>query len=104
MSKNAETKTTTFDDGAFLRTALVVDEAHVGSIDVVDKRGKRLGQINIFVGEDSLIVDVLDIEKRFPNKRALAFTRHSSRDMDAFPESTLVSVDFRRKEKGDDEA
>ena len=105
MSKNAETKTTTFDDGTFLRTALVVYDPHVGSIDVLDKRGNRVCQINIFVGENSLIVDVLDVDKRFPHKRALCFSKQERRAMETFEESSLVSVDFRpRKEKGDDEA
>jgi UDP-glucose 4-epimerase len=106
VSKNAETRTTTFDDGTFLRTAIVVDEAHVGSLDVVDKTGKRICQVNIFVGEESgsLIVDVIDVERRFANKRALAFAGHDRRDMEAFDTSSLISVDFRpRKEKGDDE-
>lgn len=104
MSKNAETKTTTFDDGTFLRTALVVRAPRAGSIDVLDKRGKRVCQINIFVGEGSLIVDVLDVDKHFPRKRALCFTKQERRVMETFEASTLVSVDFRGKEKGDDEA
>ena len=103
-SKNAETKTTTFDDGTFLRTAIVVPAPRAGSIDVIDKRGKRVCQINTFVGEDSLIVDVLDVDKRFPLKRALCFTKQERRVMETFEASSLVSVDFRsRKEKGDDE-
>jgi len=108
VSKNAETKITIFDDGHFVRTAIVVDDANVGSIDVVDKSGQRVCQINVFVGELSVVVDVIDIDKRFPQKRALCFTNQgygeNRRILDAFKTSSLVSVDFRRKEKGDDEA
>jgi hypothetical protein len=76
---------------------------------VVDKSGKRVCQVNIFLGKHSLIVDVIDIDKRFAHKRALCFTNRGGygdnrRVLEAFEESSLVSVDFRRKEKGDDEA
>ena len=67
---DAETHTTTHDDGTFIRTAIVCDRGDTGSLDLVrSKDGKRLAQINISFlentdGEECLIVDVIDVALR----------------------------------------
>jgi hypothetical protein len=106
VAKDAETKTTTRQDpeDGFIRTALVIDAkdaAKTGSIDVVDGTGKRLCQINIShgkaEGEEYLIVDVIDVDENFPQRRALHFTDQRRHAMDLGPEAVIVSTDFRRK-------
>lgn len=93
-SKRADTKTTTYDDGEFTRLAIVVDVgSEAGSVDVVDASGKRLCQINLFAYTDALIVDVIDVDNRYTDRRALTF-RNGTRE--AVPADKLVSVDFRK--------
>lgn len=103
--EDARTPTTTYDDGKFVRTALVVGEGEYGSVDVVCARtGKRLCQLNVFYepkaadgAEDALMVDVIDVEKRYPARRALVFSRTKGRSHINVPEDgNLVGVDFRR--------
>lgn len=105
-SVHATTKTTTYNDGKFVRTAIVVggDEENTGSIDLVDADGARLAQVNISFLPDSdglevLIVDVIDVDNRYTNRRMLAFTSTERVIKDA--PGRLVSVDFRRPIKSD---
>lgn len=104
-AKDAQTKTTTREDpeDGFVRTALVIDGAKTGSVDVVDSTGKRVCQINISYSagkkddEEYLIVDVIDVDDLFPERRALHFTDKRRHAMDLGPDANLVSTDFRRK-------
>jgi hypothetical protein len=90
------------DDG-FTRTALVLDKGGP-SVDLVTPDGRRVAQINISYsvskedgGEEYLIVDVIDVDKRFPQRRALHFTDQTRHCADLGPDANLVSTDFRRK-------
>jgi hypothetical protein len=103
-SREAHTKTTTHDDGKFIRTAIVCEGGNTGSIDLVTADGIRLGQINIsFLPERSsvggepecLIVDVIDVDERYEKRRALAFSNKERKILDVPEGGKLVSVDFR---------
>jgi len=99
---NAFTKTRLYDDGQFIRTALVVGDGDTGSVDLVDTRGVRLAQVNIsFIpkrdGEEVLIVDVIDVDKRYTERRALVFSPTSRQAVDVPEGGNLVSTDFRVK-------
>jgi len=88
----------------FTRTAIVVEGNDTGSIDLVDRHGNRLCQINVSYlpssdGEETLIVDVIDVDKRFTTRRALAFSPADRRILDVPQGGNLVSVDFRRPVK-----
>ena len=103
-SSDAATATTTHDDGTFIRTALVCDH-HNGSVDLVAADGTRLAQVNIFYasnsdGHECLIVDVIDVDKRYSNLRALAFSNEKREIVNVPPGGNLVSVDFRRPVPG----
>jgi hypothetical protein len=102
QSRDAFTQTAVYDDGTFTRTALVVGDGDTGSIDLVDARGVRLAQVNIsFIpkrdGEEVLIVDVIDVDKRYASKRALVFSPTSRAELDVPEGGNLVSTDFRVK-------
>lgn len=73
--RDATTPTTTHVDGVFERTALVIgDRATSGSVDLVDKSGTRLAQVNVFLTEEgTLMVDVIDVDHRFTVHRGLGF-------------------------------
>lgn len=102
-AKDGLTETTTrVDEDGFKRTALVIGaKKGDGSIDVVDKHGRRLCQINIShgtaEGEEYAIVDVIDVDDRFSGRAALHFTHGKRHRADLGPKANLVSVDFRRK-------
>jgi hypothetical protein len=101
MSKKAHTKTATFDDGTFERTALVLEGGDTGSVDLVTKDGERRAQINISFmpdsdGEECLIVDVIDVEGRYTVRRALTFAPSKRASMNVPKDGNLVSTDFRR--------
>ena len=95
---DAQTSIGSYNDGKFVRTALVIDGTeNTGSVDVLDKNGHRVAQLNVFVSEDGgLMVDVIDIEKRFAVKRALAFANGQRESMTVPEGGSLVGVDFRR--------
>jgi hypothetical protein len=108
MSEKVLTKTTTHDDGSFVRTALVIENDkydNVGSIVLVNKSGKRIAMLNISYnamshkGEEYLIVDVIDVDRRFDNRRALGFSNTERTEMHAPKDGKLISVDFRAKQK-----
>lgn len=92
----ASTDMTTYDDGKFVRTAIVVKEGGAGgSLDIVDSKGRRIGQLNIFVqeGEEpSLMVDIIDVDHVFEKHRALGFVKYQRNDQDT---DQLVGADFR---------
>lgn len=98
---SALTPTSTYDDGEFIRTSLVIGTGEKsGSIDIVSaKTGKRVAQLNVFVfGDDNLIVDVIDVDERNPARQALFFPPNSPSVRSRLPKgATLVSVDFRKK-------
>lgn len=108
-----ETPTTTWtgEDG-FRRTALDVSRPEHGSLDVIIRapRGaRRLCQINITVGrglDPQLIVDVIDVDEVYTERRAFVFAGPTSRkgiarkELKAPKGGKLVSVDFRGVKKG----
>lgn len=104
MSKPAKTKTTTRVDprDSFERTAIVLDpndDGEAGSIDLVDSDGRRIAQLNITFSrspEEVLIVDVIDVDDRYRERRVLAFSQ-TERTCLSFPKGgTLASVDLRK--------
>jgi len=102
MSEQAQTKTTTHDDGKFVRTALVIGPGQDGgSVDVLDPSGHFLARINLFThGKDDpdglwFAVDVIDMEDQFNYKRALIFEDGGRQDMETT--GNLVAADFRVK-------
>lgn len=97
MSENAQTPTAEHDDGRWIRTAVVlVDEKNSGSIAVVNEKGERLALLNIFTSDDNdwFAIDVIDIEQRYSNRRALVFNNGTRQDLQA--PTTLIGVDFRK--------
>jgi hypothetical protein len=99
----AQTPTSTFDDGTFVRTAIVLrgDNGEEGSLDVVDRDGKRIAQINLFwtpdddEGRAHLMADVIDVDGRFTERRALVFSPRERRQLQVPEGGNLVGVDFR---------
>lgn len=93
MSDNAACKVTTYDDGKWVRTAIVVPENGV-SFDLVDSSGKRIAEINAFVYDESthLIVDVIDKDDLFDSNRALTF---DNGERYSIPALHIVSADFK---------
>jgi len=72
--KNAETPTTTYTDGKFRRTALIIGPENAGSVDVVTAEGERLAQLNLFITEDGVFMaDVIDVDERYKTHLALGF-------------------------------
>lgn len=103
-SKDAYTKINVYDDGTFIRTALVIGTGDTGSVDIVDSEGVRLAQVNISLvrghaedGGEVLIVDTIDVDKRYDSKRALVFSPTSRAHSDVPEGGSLVSADFRVK-------
>jgi len=110
LSKDATTKTTTRDDGAFTRTAIVMGaDGKTGSLDVVDASGAFLARVNLIwtptteldrdgsEGRAALIVDVIDEARRFTHHRALGFAKGQPHvEMSVPPGGRMVSVDFRK--------
>lgn len=101
-TKDATTRTTTRTDteDGFTRTAIVCDAGDGPSVDLVTSSGVRLAQVNISFtlddeGNEVLIVDVIDVDKRYQRRRALAFSPKVRREMKVPRGGTLVSVDFR---------
>jgi len=106
----AHTPTTTFVEPPdrharvrFERTALIIDPRapNTGSVDVLDGAGHRLAQINISFGRPEgerpyLIVDVIDVDDQWGERRALTFDEGRSRVIDC-GSCNLASVDFRGK-------
>lgn len=97
MSERAQDHTTTYDDGKFIRTAIVVQDHNGSSFDLVDEYGERLCLINAFVMRDDdgnmtqISVDVIDIDEKFKTKRALTFNDGQRQFLDA---GNLVCASF----------
>jgi hypothetical protein len=92
VSRDATSKVVTYDDGTFIRTAIV---AGVGcaSLDVLNSAGLRIAEINIILGQDgTLIVDTIDVDKVFAVRRALTFPNGQRQEI---PAGSVVSADFR---------
>jgi hypothetical protein len=110
---DATTPTTTREDpeDGFIRTALIVandaDPKHgeTGSVDLVRiVKGKvvRVAQVNVSYlpnsdGEECLIVDVIDVDDRYTERRMLSFSPSERKAEDVPKGGNLVSTDFRRK-------
>lgn len=98
---DATTKTTTHTDpeDGFTRTALVIDSAPVGSIDVLNRDGVRIAQINICYSNNAegeiLIVDTIDVKCRFADKQAFSFSPTERVRLIVPNGGNLVSADFR---------
>lgn len=98
MSEDARATVTEYNDGDFVRTAIVVPEKGQ-SFDLVDEEGTRIAEINAFVYYDNatldhIIVDVIDKDELFTKKRALVFNEGIRHDLTA---GHLVSADFRER-------
>lgn len=98
--RDARTKTTEHIDDGFVRTALVIDprDTECGSIDLVDLAGVFLARINIGICRDkedgeTLIVDTIDVAKRYTKHMACAFPNGMRTRIDGA--GPLVSADFR---------
>lgn len=98
VGRAAYTPTSTYDDGTFTRTALVMTTGETGSVDVCLPDGTRLCQINVSVcdGGDVLIVDTIDVDRRYSVKRALTFSTEKREIVNVPTGGTLVSADFRK--------
>jgi hypothetical protein len=103
-TKKALTPTIERDSGdGYIRTALVIGKSSsVGSVDVVDEAGNRLGMLNIFVsshdGKQTFMVDVIDIESAYTKRMALTFGRSGARNfIDVPADGNLVGVHFERE-------
>jgi hypothetical protein len=104
QSKDAFTQTAVYDDGTFIRTALVIGTGDTGSIDLVDSEGVRIAQVNISLvrgyvedGGEVLIVDTIDVDKRYARKMALCFSNGERRMLNVPEGGSLISADFRVK-------
>lgn len=105
MIKDAPTPIGHYADvkDGFCRTALIVDDPNAGSVDVVVFIGGkmvRVCQINISIGEvgtseEYLIVDTIDVDRRYDKRRALVFPEEGAGSME-MPANALVSADFRK--------
>jgi hypothetical protein len=99
-SHNARILTIAHDDGRFIRTGLVI-EGEICSIALVNGKGKRLALLNITAlgdeGEKGLLVDVIDIDKRYQARRVYGFAAGIKTTFPLAPGGTVVSVDFREK-------
>lgn len=97
MSELAASHVATYDDGKFIRTAIVAQESGT-SFDVVGKHGERLFMINVFVYYDDdgnaymTSTDVIDVDEKFPRKQALTFNEGQRQSLDA---GYLVCAYFR---------
>lgn len=92
-SRNAESKLTTYDDGKFVRTAIVVTDT--SSIDVLNEKGERIGQVNLFTqeGRNILMVDVIDVEDRYTDRRAIGFYKGTPKHVKA---GKVVAAHFEK--------
>jgi len=101
MSERAASHVTEHDDGKFIRTAIVAEEKGT-SFDIVDEKGMRLAVVNVFpfrndAGKvDHVIIDVIDVDERFPAKLALIFNE-GKREFHV-TDGNLVCADFRTGE------
>jgi hypothetical protein len=79
MSSQSKCEVTTYDDGDFIRVAIVVPDDGV-SFDLLDDEGVRIAEINAFVYRASagqeinhVIVDIVDKDDLFNENHALTF-------------------------------
>lgn len=80
MSEWATTETATYDDGKYVRTAIVVPMEESASIDIVDEHGAHMARLNVFAYKDAISVDVIDVYDNYNDRAALTFlegVRHS---------------------------
>lgn len=105
MSEQALSSVETYDDGRFVRTAVVVPPEGA-SFDLVDEHGTRLAVVNCFVyyvGDDlqngevrQVITDIIDIDQQFNEKRAMTFDQDKRQFL---PTKHLVCAHFEKVEK-----
>lgn len=104
MSSQSKCEVATYDDGDFIRVAIVVSDDGV-SFDLVDESGVRIAEINAFVyyqkadlsdamEVDHVIIDVIDKDDLFGNNNALTFTS-GRKNFNA--SGKVVSADFRKE-------
>ena len=100
MSEEALTQTTVYDDGKFVRTAVILGEG--GSIDVVNQEGKRIALLNLFTNDDNswFAIDVIDKDEIFTKHTALTFKDGNQQRID--DANGLVAADFRKEENSDE--
>ena len=99
VTRDAQTKVTTYDDSEFKRTALVIQSDNQGSIDILDATGKRVAQLNIFLTADEcLIVDTIDVEDMWDERMVLTFRGPTDRER-ILKAGKVNSVDFRKTTK-----
>ena len=103
MSSQSKCEVSTYDDGDFIRVAIVVPDDGV-SFDLVDINGTRIAEINAFVyyqksddydamEVDHVIIDVIDKDDLFGNNNAITFqTGRRNFNMSG----KVVSADFRK--------
>ena len=103
MSSQSKCEVATYDDGDFIRVAIVVPDDGV-SFDLVDINGTRIAEINAFVyyqqaedgysmEVDHVIIDVIDKDDLFGNNNAITFqTGRRNFNMSG----KVVSADFRK--------
>lgn len=101
-SRRVEAVVSVYDDGKYIRTAIVVSpDGTGGSIDIVTPDGRRLGQINLFHGgekDNPLMVDVIDIDDLYKPARALTFdTDPKGKGRQCIEGGKLVGVHFTPK-------
>jgi len=95
VSRDAQTEVTTYDDSAFIRTALKIKSDEEGSIDILNANGERVLHVNIFLGDDILILDAIDVDGIWPHRMALTFRSPTDRERIA-KAGSIISADFRK--------
>ena len=101
MSLPNEAKVEVYDDGKFVRTAIVVPDDGV-SFDLVDTKGNRIAEINAFAYYgfenlqeiDHVIVDVIDKDDLFGHNNAVVIADGKTRSFNKA--GRLISADFRK--------
>lgn len=92
---DAQTPVTTYNDGTFILTALVVDhDVDGGCISVVDKNGNFLFMLNLYHFDDHDCVDVICMDNRVMTAFALKNGRQVLRESrDVRVMSTLIGME-----------
>jgi hypothetical protein len=96
MSNYWPTETCEYTDAKGNTRTAIVPGGEGGSIDVLNQDNERVCEINVFVidGGTHVIVDVIDVDNRYPVKRALV-DPGSSRSNPRPEFSFLVSADMK---------
>lgn len=103
MSNNAQTPTTTHDDGHNVRTALAINAKadNEGSIALVRPDGTLLALVNVFhyptddTHDEHVIIDVIDKDDAWAKRQVLTFPNGQRQFHDA---SKVTSIDYRKEQ------